>query len=111
MKKQIIPVAQPTASPAIAPHQKSSFKGYTIEELKVQRALTDVRRQYVKEKLQQDFSRLTTNPLGEGSSRSSLAWTIGGKVLNLLSYTDYISLGIGIFNGSRKLLSLVRRKK
>lgn len=112
MKKKLIPVAEPTTSQIVAPHEKSTFKGYTIEELRIQRALIDVRREYVKEKLQNDFSRLVSDPFSrEGGGGQSKIWSVGGKLLNLLSYSDYISLGIGLFNNGRKLIGMFRRKK
>lgn len=112
MKKMTIPVAQPSATQIVAPHQKKAFHGYTIEELRVQRALADVRREYVKEKLESNFTNLIANPLSrEDESRSSLAWSIGGKLLNLFSYTDYIALGVNLFNGGRKLVGMFKHRK
>lgn len=89
------------------------FNGYTMDELKHQRALTLVKREFLKQRAMNDIdalkSRLPFNsnsPLGNISPKSLI-----GKVMKGLNYADYLMLGFSAFSAGRKILSLFHRKR
>lgn len=105
--------------PAVAPHKSEEFTGYTLKELRFQRTMTEVRRDYVKEKLIGEFDNIRTfrfletrkQRQGSGGWLNPSVMALAGKVFKLFSYADYISLGLSLFQGSRKMFSMFRRKK
>ena len=93
--------------------EMKGFAGYTMDELKHQRALTLVKREFLKQKAMNDIdalkSRLPFNgqsPIGNLSTKG-----IFGKLIKGLSYMDYIMLGFSMFTAGRKIVSLFHRKK
>lgn len=104
--------------PTVAPHLRDNFCGYTLRELRFQRTLTDVRREYVKEKLMGEIANVRTLRFLESKKgNGSAGWlnpsvlALAGKAFKIFSYADYISLGITLFQSGRKVFSLFRRKK
>lgn len=93
----------------MAPEEKK-FKGYTMSELRRQRQLADVRRQFLKEKLINDVYNLKSASLFSGKKEGKNNWSILGKVFQVLSYADYLAVGLTVFNSSRKLIGLFRKK-
>lgn len=116
--------ADPGKLPAViektarAPHLCENFRGYTLNELRFQRTLTEVRREYIKEKLMGEIANICTlRFLDTKKGKGGRGWlnpsvfAIAGKAFKLFSYADYISLGITLFQSGRKVFSLFRRKK
>lgn len=104
--------------PTGAPHLSGNFRGYTLNELRFQRTLIDVRRAYVKERLLGEFANIRSlRFLDTKKGKGGRGWlnpsvfAIAGKAFKLFSYVDYISLGITLFQSGRKVFSLFRRKK
>ena len=93
---------------------ENSFKGYTIEEIKFQRALTAMEADFCKTKFYKHLNNLQkANPLSP-SSNSSLTGKVGSiglKLLNGLNYVDYALLGFSLFSGARKVLGFFRKGK
>ncbi len=94
---------------------ENSFKGYTLEELRYQRALVTLRKEFCKAKLIKNVDRLRkTNPFSPSSAAESLpakSKFVVTKLLTGLNYLDYAVLGFSIFNSVRKVTSIFRRKK
>lgn len=92
-----------------------SFKGYTLEELRYQRALITLRKEFCKSKLISNVDKLRkTNPLSPSAAAGSLpakSRFIVTKLLTGLNYLDYAVLGYSLFNSVRKVTSIFRRKK
>lgn len=92
-----------------------SFKGYTLEELRYQRALVTLKKEFCKAKLVKNFDKLkNTNPFSPSSAAGNLpskSRFIITKLLTGLNYLDYAVLGFSIFNSVRKVTSIFRRKK
>lgn len=92
----------------------SEFKGYTIEEIRFQRALVAMEADFCKTKALKCLSNLQKiNPLSS-SSDSSLpikASSVALKMVKGLNYVDYILLGFSLFSGVRKVFSFFHKGK
>lgn len=97
-----------------APHTSAGFKGYTMDELRYQRALIALKREYSKESIQESLAKVRKDsPFSEHGKRN-LAGNIGGvagKIIGGLNYFDYILLGFSAFGTIRKVLHFFHRKK
>lgn len=91
----------------------SDFKGYTIEEIRFQRALVAMEAEFCKNKCERSWNNIKkANPLAPSkSSFTGKAGSIALKLINGLNYMDYIMLGISLFGGAKKVFSLFHRKK
>lgn len=94
---------------------ENDFKGYTIEEIRFQRALLAMEADFSKTKLLRNWDNIQKlNPLSPKSTALSIpgkAGSIALKLINGLSYMDYIMLGWSLFNGSRKVFSFFKGRK
>lgn len=93
--------------------EPQNFAGYTMEELKHQRALTLIKREFLKQKAMNDVDEIKgrlpfngNSPLGNISAKG-----IFGKVMKGLNYADYLMLGFSIFTAGRKIFSLFRKRR
>ena len=93
----------------------SEFKGYTIEEIRFQRALVAMQADFCKTKFLKEWSNIQKlNPLSPSADSSlpmKAAGSIALKMAKGLNYLDYIILGISVFSGVRKITSIFRRNK
>lgn len=94
----------------------NKFKGYTLEEIRYQRALVTLQKEFCKNKLNRNLRNIQkSNPFNSASSAAnSLPGKVGliaGKVLSGLNYLDYAMIGFSMFGTVRKVLSFFRRKK
>lgn len=104
----------PAAIPVETPEKP--FGGYTLEDLKYQRAMMALRKEFAKSKLLQSLDAMRPNakPKGHESnfgSKFALARTLGGKLFGSLNTLDYVMLGMSLFGTAKKAYSLFRRKK
>ena len=106
-----------TNTPAKAEKEKApAFKGYTMEELKYQRAMMELRKDFAKEQVLRTLAAMhpahaRQNKESGFGSRFGLVKSIAGKVLGNLNTLDYIMMGISLFGTAKKAYSLFRRKK
>ena len=95
--------------------KEEKFSGYTLEEIKYQRALTAMQADFCKAKIMKTLSNLQkVNPLSPTSAASSISGKAGAvalKLLNGLNYLDYAILGFSVFTSLRKFLSFFKKKK
>lgn len=95
--------------------ETSEFKGYTIEEIRFQRALVAMQADFCKTKFLKEWQNIQKlNPLSPSSDSSlpmKAAGSIALKMAKGLNYLDYIILGISVFSGVRKFTSFFRRRK
>lgn len=95
----------------VAPHQQDSFRGYTIGQLRHQRLLTQLRRDFVKEKIGNELTDLKNLQfLPKAGTKALPVLTIAGKVFKLFSYADYIALGFNLFRSGRRVAGLFKKK-
>ena len=92
---------------------EKEFKGYTIEEIRFQRALVAMEAEFCKTKALKSLSNLQKlNPLTSGNS--SIPGKVGSialKLVNGLNYIDYIMIGMSVFSGARKVFSFFKGRK
>ena len=100
------------AKDIVAPEKE--FKGYTIEEIRFQRALVAMEADFCKTKIFKSWNNLQeANPFmpGNKSTIPSKAGAIAMKMVNGLNYVDYILLGLSVFKGTKKFISFFKGKK
>lgn len=110
MKKE----KETAAAGASAAPVEEDFKGYTLEELRYQRALLLLKREFLKEKAVKETKAVKARiPMLNGKSplASMSPQGILGRVAKGLNYADYLMLGFSIFSAGRKMFSLFRKKK
>lgn len=93
------------------------FKGYSLEELRYQRALVMLRREFAKQKMHnrirhiQKTNVFTGTPSGTKASGLVRAGSIASKILTGLNYMDYILIGYSAFGTIRKVASFFSRRR
>lgn len=100
-----------TAAKGANAEKVEKFKGYTLDELRYQRALIALRKEFSKENTLHNARRISKfNPL-KGGSGMGRAGQIATKLLSGMNYIDYALLGFSAFSTIRKFTSFFRRKK
>lgn len=101
--------------PAAEAKPAKPFKGFTMEELKYQRALMALRKEFAKEQIQNSVQALRPNRQKDGQSkfanRFGLAATVAKKLLGNLNSLDYLMVGMSAFGVAKKAYNLFRKKK
>lgn len=90
------------------------FNGYTLDEIRHNRALIAVRKEFVKAKIIEQLESLKDrNPFApDGSIKAaSRLGTLPSKIIRGLNYTDYIIMGISAIGTARKVFSFFKKKK
>lgn len=91
------------------------FQGYTMEELKYQRAMMALRKEFCKAKMLQSAHALRPGSgkrsQGKGKSKLAFAGQIASKIFSNLNTLDYILMGISLFGTARKGIRLIKGKK
>ena len=92
-----------------------SFKGYTLEELRYQRGLALLHREFCKTRILKSVQKLQdSSPFSPNYSAKSLSGKAGflaGKLLNGLNYLDYAMIGFSVFGTMRKVFSFFKGRK
>ncbi len=91
------------------------FNGYTLQELRYQRALASLKKEFAKEKALAGLNAMKEKTaFGRLSGKVSSLGKAGGllpKVLSSLNYADYAMLGFSVFGTVRKVWKFFKRKK
>lgn len=101
-------------NPIVSPSTKEEFKGYSLDELKYQRALLMLKKEFLREKAAkqvEDVKKKIPVINGESPLTKMSASGIIGRVAKGLNYADYLMLGFSLFSAGKKLVSLFRKKK
>lgn len=91
----------------MATQSQEAWRGYSLEELRYQRALTAVRVEMEKEKLMHRVNELKRNVPTMSVSKSGLM----GKVMKSLNYVDYVVLAFGLGRAASRFFKMFRRSK
>lgn len=83
---------------------QSSFKGYTIEEVRYRRAVVALQKEFAKEQVLHDVASLKKVSLLPSKK-------VAPKLLAGLNYADYALMGFSAFKYGRKIFNLFRRRK
>lgn len=81
------------------PHQKADFQGYTLEELRYQRAFTAARME-----INRDHFRQTINAM----TNTVRAWAPSGLIGSLLGKMSYFDMGMLAYKGIHQLFRGIR---
>ena len=91
------------------------FKGYTMEELRYQRAMMALRKEFCKAKVMESLHRVHPGKSGGLSSKVpskfATATRIASKLFSNLNTLDYVLMGISLFGTAKKGYRLIRGKK
>lgn len=85
------------------PHETESWNGYTLDELRYQRAYTSARMEIQRAELQRNISSFSLTGSGPNVNSGIL-----GKMFNSLGYID---IGIFAFKMGRRIFRIFRRLK
>ncbi len=85
------------------PHETESWNGYTLDELRYQRAYTSARMEIQRAELQRNISNFSLTGSGTNPNGGIL-----GKMFNSLGYID---IGIFAFKMGRRIFKIFRRLK
>lgn len=90
------------------------FNGFTLDEIRHQRALIAVKKEFAKAKILEQVDTLKDrNPFAPDGSLKA-ATRLGSlpmKIMRGLNYTDYIMMGISAIGTVRKVFSFFKKKK
>lgn len=96
----------------IVSQDNHEFTGYSLEELRYQRALVALQKEFCKSKVMNGVRKVQKNGIsGASTSTGGKAMGIFGKFLTGMSYVDYALLGLSMFRSGKKVYSFFRRKK
>lgn len=90
------------------------FDGYTLDEIRHQRALVAVRKEFAKAKIFEQVDSLKDrNPFAPDGSLKAAArlGSLPMKIMRGLNYSDYIMMGISAIGTARKIFSFFKKKK
>ena len=93
--------------------EESEFQGYTMEQLRYQRALLLVKREFMRDKALKETKKIKEQiPVINGKSAFSGVTPRGiiGKLVHGLDFADYLLLGFQAVRIGRKVGGLFRRK-
>ena len=96
---------------------EENFKGYSMEELRYQRALISLRKEFCRSKTLNSVNNLR-NPLS-GRKNNASGWIgkaagvvgVAGKLLSRMNIIDYAMVGMTLFEQGRKVYKLIKGKK
>lgn len=92
------------------------FKGYTIEELRYQRALVALQKEFCKSKVLHKVEKvkhrkLFGNDSSSGSGKFFRMGSIASKIFTGLNYLDYAMIGMSLFGSGKKIYKFIKGKK
>ncbi len=105
MTNEIVPVNDHKEE---APHNTKEFKGYSIEELRYQRALIALRKDFCRSKMVHNADRVRKRGT---TSRVAHVGGLATKIISGLGYLDYVMIGMSAFGTGRKIFKFFRGKK
>ncbi|MDE6296823.1 MAG: hypothetical protein K2L89_03170 [Muribaculaceae bacterium] len=96
--------------------EKKHFNGYTIEELRYQRALVALQKEFCKSKVLHKVERVKNRKLfgndgDSGGSKFLKAGSIASKLLRGMNYLDYAMIGMSLFGSGKKIYKFLKGKK
>lgn len=117
-KNEKIPAANPAAQiPSdLESIQPAEVKGLTIREIRYQRALVALQKEFCKEKMNSGLLKVrNSSPFSSNYSGKSKplgrAAGIAGKIIGGMNYIDYAILGFSIFSNIKKVFGFFSKKK
>lgn len=111
MDNEIVKSSETVESTVIK--KESDFSGFSLEELRYQRAFIALQREFCKSKVISHASKLKKRGLTGYSTASGGGKMVGlvGKLITGMSYVDYAMLGLSIFSTGKKVFKFFHKKK
>lgn len=98
----------------LASQSVETFNGYTLDEIKYQRALVALKAEFCKEKIISEFNTTKKNSIvGRFQSGDGIGLFKSGifnKMAKSLNYIDYLLVGTAAYKSVRSIMSLFRKK-
>ncbi len=100
---------------AADPTGRPGFKGYSIEELRYQRAMIALRKEFCRQKVINSVDSIR-HPGGKGSdvgafSKFQKVAAVVAKLFANKNVLDYALVGLSVFGSGRKIYKLIGRRK
>ncbi|MEZ3518767.1 MAG: hypothetical protein K1V75_02350 [Muribaculaceae bacterium] len=95
--------------------EPAEIKGLTIREIRYQRALVALQKDFCREKMNVSLMKLkNSSPFSKDYQGKSKFFGrpagIVGKVLGGMNYIDYVLLGFSLFSNARKVMGFFKKK-
>ena len=97
----------------VVTHKEPRFEGYDMEELRRRITITEIKRDFLREKAMGEVIKMKNQvPVLNGKSVFSGFTPKGvvGKLINGLSFADYILLGLQAMRITKKIGTIFKRK-
>lgn len=105
----------PNVPADLATPEPQEAKGLTISEIRYQRALVALQKEFCKEKIGHSVRNLkNSSPFSKNYEAKSGAGRVGAiasRLLHGMNYLDYALIGFSVFSNVRKITSLFRKRK
>lgn len=92
-----------------APHTSAGFKGYTLSQLRYQRALVALRREYCKDDILASMEKARKLSPFSKEGKSGLGG-VAGKIVGGLNFLDMAMIGFSAFNAIRKIRGVFKHR-
>lgn len=95
-------------------NKSNEFKGYSLEELRYQRALVALRKDFCVAKIAEKCNDIRQRGIFGGNGESKRGPMIGGiakKVISGLGYLDYAMIGMSVFSTGKKVFNFFKGRK
>lgn len=95
--------------------EKKDFKGYTIEELRYQRALVALQKEFCKSRVLHKVEKVKHRKLfgddSSGGSKIVKYSSLASKLFRGLNYLDYAMIGMSLFGSGKKIYKFIKGKR
>lgn len=91
--------------------EKPKFKGYTLQQIRYQRAVVALHKEYSRAKITNNINKIKGRSIFSSSKGIATPDTWVGKFLSGMNIIDYALLGFSAFSSVKKILSIFKRKK
>lgn len=104
------------AKPDITPQQQieQELKGLTLNEIRYQRALILLKREFCAEKIRTDLEKIRARGVmgvGKPGNKLTRVGSFASKAMSGFNYIDYALMGFSLFSTLKKIRSFFRKKK
>lgn len=98
-----------------APHKEAGFKGYTMKELRYQRALVSLKKEFLKERALNETKEIKGQLPLIGNKKSApkapSSPGIFSKIMKGMDFADYLVIGMQTVKIGKKIGKIFKKKK
>lgn len=113
MNTKTLPAATKTDINPQAAMEKE-LKGLTLNEIRYQRALLLLKREFCAEKIRTDMEKIRQRGvlgIGKPGNKLTRVSSFASKALSGFNYIDYALMGFSLFSTAKKVMGFFRKKK